>query len=200
MRRTIRRAAILPSVAFALLVMTIELALASSGGGHGESHGTTPAQWMTLGFTIVNFSIFVFLMVRFTKAPLGDFLTGRRRELVEAMSAAARAKEEAEQLKSEYEAKAAQLDETRKNLIDELKEMASKDRERILAEAKATTERMQRDAELRAESELKAAKRELRAETARLAAEMAEADLRGKLDASVRGRLLGEFLEGVTRA
>jgi F-type H+-transporting ATPase subunit b len=184
---------------FFLAILFAETALASSAGGHGDAHGPSSAQWTTLVFTVINFSIFVFLMFRFTKAPLVDFLTGRRRELVEAMSAAARAKEEAEQLKAEYEEKSAQLEETRRTLIEEFKEMAAKDRERILEEAAASTARMLRDVKLRADNELDQAKRELRAETARLAAEMAEAEIRGKLDPAVRGRLLGEFLEGVTR-
>ena len=60
-------------------------------------------------------------------------------------------------LKAEYEAKAASLEETREHLIEEMKEMAAKDRARILAEAEEATARMQRDAELRAQNELDAA-------------------------------------------
>lgn len=185
-------------VAIALILALGVDAAFASGAAHGEEHGPTGAQWFILLCTIINFSIFAFAMVRFTKAPLADYLKQRREEVVEAMSAAARAKAEADQLKAEFEAKAAALDQTRAEMIEEIKGIAAKDRERIMSEAAETAERMQKDAELRAENEVAAARRELRAEAARLATELAEKQVRAQLDAGGRKALLDDFLEGVS--
>jgi F-type H+-transporting ATPase subunit b len=189
-------------LAAAVLVTVAGSALASGGGGHGgaEHHGPTGSDWFLLLCTIINFSIFAFAMLRITKAPLSDFLKTRRAEVVEAISAAARAKAEADELKAEYQAKAAALEQTRDAMIAEIQEMAANDRQRILAEAAETAERMQRDAELRAANEVAAAKRELRAEASRLAAELAADQIRTKLDEPGRKRQLEQFLEGVSGA
>ncbi|MFT4570950.1 MAG: F-type H+-transporting ATPase subunit b [Hyphomicrobiaceae bacterium] len=188
---------LLTSIVLGLGLITVP-ALASEAAHATEHQGPTGSDWFLLFCTIINFSIFAFLMVRFTKAPLTDYLNTRREDVVAAMSAAAKAKAEADQLKADYQAKAAALDETRTAMITEIKEIAAKDRERALAEAAEAAERMQRDAELRADNEVAAARRELRAEASRLAAELAEVQVRAELDVSGRKALLDDFLGGVS--
>jgi len=61
----------------------------SSAAGRGEAHGSgapTAAQWLLLLFTCINFAAFVYLLRRFTSAPLRDFLKGRRKEIVDLMA------------------------------------------------------------------------------------------------------------------
>ena len=169
-------------------------AAAGGGGAHVEAHHDSAA-WMTLAFTVVNFSLFVLLMVRVARNPLRDFLAGRRREVEEALASAAEAKEEAERIQREFEAKEAGLEQQREEMIRELKEMAAKDRERALAEARETAERMKNGAQRTAESDLARARRELRAEAARLAAEIAAGRIAGQLGATDRDALLKEFLD-----
>ncbi len=165
-----------------------------AGAGHSSS------QWLTLAFTAVNFSLFVFFITKFARAPLRDFLTNRRKQLVEAMSAASRAKEEAEKVKAEYAEKVAQLESTRAELIAEVRAIAESERARALTAAREAGERLQRDAELRAKSDLAAARRELRAEAAALASEIASRDIQARLDDSGRRRLLSEFVEKVKQS
>lgn len=169
---------------------------ASQGGGHAEgSHGAGP--WLMLGFTAVNFSLFVYFITRFARSPLRDFLVKRRKELVEAMSAASRAKEEAEKIKAEYAEKVAQLEHTRARLIAEVTAIAEAERERGLVAAREAGKRLQRDAERRAKSDLEQARRELRAHAAALASEIAKREIQAMLDASGRRRLLAEFVDKV---
>jgi len=171
------------------------LAFASGDAAHGE--GTTSAQWVTLVLTFINFGIFVFLMRHFARVPLRDYLVGRRKEVVEALAEAARAKEEAERLKSEYEQKAAQLGAMREALLKEIAAMAAADRDKTLEAAAVAADRLRRDAELTARSDLERARRELRAEAARLAAELASTEIRQKLTDAQREKLLKEFLASV---
>ena len=125
------------------------LAFAAGGGGHHDPGHTTPEQWRLMGFMFVNFTLFVGLMVRFARAPLRDYLIQRRKDLVEAMNAAARAKEEAEALKREYEQKLAGLEQTRKEISDEIARIAESERERTLAQAREAAARLKTDAEQR---------------------------------------------------
>ncbi len=170
------------------------VAMAAGGGHDGETHHASGA-WLNLLFAGINFTLFVYLLRRFTRVPLSDFLGKRRKEMVEAMSKAVRAKEEADRIKTEYEAKAAALDETRQKLVDELRAIAVKDRDRMLAAAEAAGQRLREEAERTAQSDLERARRELRAEAARLAAELAARDIESRLTADDRRGLVHEFLE-----
>ena len=180
------------------LVAAADVALAAAGGEHGEPAITT-GQWFTLAFTFVNFSIFVLLIVRFSRAPLRDFLTRRRSELAEALEAAAREKAEAEKARREYEQRVAGLEQARSEMIAELRAIAEADGERALATAREASVRLLAEAERTASSELERARGELRAETARLAAELASAEIRRRIGAKDKRRLVDEFVSGVPR-
>ncbi len=184
--------------AFVGIVLWSATALASKGGADAHiAENPSAAGLMILLFSFVNFFIFVYLIVRFAKRPLRDFLADRRKQLVEAMSAAARAKEEAEALKAEYQAKSAALEQARVEMVDEIKRLAEKDRERILAAAEEAGQRLRENAQRAAESELERARNELRAEAVALAAEIAQRDIIARLSDEERKRLVGDFLEAV---
>jgi F-type H+-transporting ATPase subunit b len=185
-------------VVVALLCSLLPAVALAAGTAHdGSEHATSTAQWLTLGFTFVNFLLFFFLIRRFARAPLRDYLTGRRKDAVAAMAEAAKAKDEADRLKCEYEEKAARLEETRRHLVDEIRAIAEADRERALAAAEEAAERLRRDAERTAQSDLERARRELRAEAARLATELASTEIRERLSSEQLNRLIGEFLARV---
>lgn len=174
-----------------LLLLVPAVAAASSDGGHAAD----PAeQWRVFSFSVVNFLIFAYLMRRFAGPPLKDFLSRRRTDVAEAIEAANAAKLDADRVKAEYEAKAANLDEAKAELIAEVKAIAETEHSRVIAAAREGADRMRRDAELTAESDLARARRELRAEAARLAAGLAAEMIRAKLDDAERERLLRDFI------
>ena len=179
------------------------LVAASPAGAAGAAHAEGPPtaqQWLLLLFTCINFAVFVYLLRRFTGAPLRDFLRGRRKEIVDLMAEAAREKAEAQALKDEYQAKLARLEDAKQELIAEVQRMAESDAAKLLATAAEAAVRLKRDAERAAQSDHERAVRELRAEAARLAAALAAEDIRQRLDPAVRQRLVDEFLEGVAKA
>jgi F-type H+-transporting ATPase subunit b len=154
---------------------------------------------MLLVLAAINFTIFVFLIRRFVARPLGDYLVGRRKEVVEALAAAAREKAEAEKVKADYEAKAAGLEDLRHSMIEEMRGIAKADRKRGLVEARQAAERIAADAERTAVSDVEMAKRELRREAARLAAKLATERIRADLDEDKKDKLFAEFIAGVER-
>lgn len=186
----------LPSVL--VLVALPSLALASGAETH-PGGPPTAGQWLLLLCAFINFAGFIYLFRRFAGAPLKEYLHGRRKELVELMAAAERAKSEAEQLKRECETKAAELEQARRLLITEMREIAEAERKRMMAGAKEASDRLMRDAERAAQSDIERARQELRAETARLAAEIASAEVAKRIDDPTRHRLLDEFFVGVGR-
>jgi F-type H+-transporting ATPase subunit b len=180
------------------LVLCATAALAAEGG-HGSDGAHSQAAWLTLLFSAVNFSIFVFLLTRYAWPALRDFLVKRRHEVAEAMAAAERAREEAEAIRREFAAKEAALEETRRRMLEEIRQGADADRARSLREAQEAGERLRAEAARQAEHDLARARRELRAEAARLAAEIAEKEVRSRLNDADRSRLVREFVEGVSK-
>jgi F-type H+-transporting ATPase subunit b len=167
----------------------------AAGGGHSES---APAdQWLVFVFSSINFVIFALLFRRFAAAPLRDFLARRRTEVAEAIESASLAKAEAEALKAEYEAKAAKLDETKKELIAEVRAVAEVERGRAITAANESAQRMRQEADRIAQSDLERARRELRGEAARLATELASELISNRLDDAERKRLVDDFVEKV---
>jgi F-type H+-transporting ATPase subunit b len=184
-------------LALPFLVMPISV-LAASGAAHHEG-APTSGQWLLLLFTFINFAVFALLFRRFTQAPLRDFFRGRKKEVLALIAAAAKERAEAQQLRKEYEAKVAALDQARAELIAEVRRMAEVDGEKTIAAAMEAADRMKRDAERTAASDVARAIRELRAEAARLATELATGEVERRLGADDGQRLLQEFLEGVER-
>lgn len=195
MTRTV--ATIRSAACSAAMVLASAASAAASEAAHDGAHGPDSAAWLTLAFSFFNFSVFVFLLRKYAWPAVKDFLYTRRREVADAMAAAEKAREEAEAIRREYAAKEAALDETRRRLLDEIREGAAADREKALKDAQAAAERLKADAERQAEHDLARARRELRAEAARLAAELAEKDVRARLTDADRVRLVREFVEGV---
>lgn len=187
-----------PFIVTLILTWLPALVYAASDVHNGHA-APTAAQWKLLGFTVANFAIFLFVMRWAARTPLRDFLANRRRQVVASMAEAARLKEEAECLKRDYEAKAAQLDQARADLIAEIRSIAEADRARALVAAAEAAERLRRDAERTAQSDLERAREELRAEAALLAQQLAVDEVRRRLTDDDRRRLLAEFLSKVNK-
>lgn len=194
-----RRFASLPAATFAVLaVRTAAFASESAHGGEG-AHGPDSAAWLTLGFAFFNFTLFVLLLLKYAWPAVRDFLASRHQEVADAMAAAEEARKETEAIRAEFAQKEAALEETRRRMIEEIRQGAASDREKALREAQAAAERLRADAERQAEHDLARARRELRAEAARLAADLAEKEVRVRITDADRSRLVREFVEGVAR-
>ena len=114
------------------------------------------------------------------------------------MAAAEAARREADAIRAEYAAKEAAREETRRRMLDDIRKGAEAEREKALQEATATAARLRAEAERQAEYDLARARRELRAEAAKLAAELAEKEVRQKMTDADRARLVQEFVQVVS--
>jgi len=184
-------------VAAAVLLADAGQAFGAGGGGHDGP--PTVGAWVTLGFTFFNFFLFIWILRRFAWPPIVRFLANRHQDVKDAMAVAEKARAEAEEVKKEYALKEAALEGTRTRMIEEIRAAAVADRARALQEAEALAERLRSEVERQAGNELARARRELRAEAARLAAELAEKELRATMTAADRTRLVREFVEGVAQ-
>jgi F-type H+-transporting ATPase subunit b len=194
------RQAFTRGVVVAFVIVATELCCLAAESGHGgHAEESSSGAWLSLGFSTINFLAFLFLIHRYAWPALREFLASRHKEVADAMAAAEEARREADAIRAEYAAKEAALEETRRRMLEDIRQGAAADREKSLQEAKAAADRLRADAERQADYDLARARRELRAEAAKLAAEIAEKDVQARLTDADRARLVKEFVEGVAR-
>ncbi len=199
-RRTVARGFTATVVVFATaaIASATEAAHEAAAGAQG-AHAADAGAWLGLGYSFLNFLMFTFLIRKYAWPAVRDFLASRHKEVSDAMAAAEQAKREADEIRREYASKEAALEETRRRLLEEIRQGAAADRERSLLEAQAAAQRLRAEAESQAQHDLARARRELRAEAARLAAELAEREVASRLTDADRARLVREFVEGVAK-
>jgi len=183
--------------AVALALSQAALALAEEGGhGHAQEHGNP---FWALLYSAINLFIFAWLIARFAWPAVRNLVRERRDNVVRAIEAAAAAQAEALKLKSEWEARLAQFNESVEELRHQARRDAERERDRILAAARKTADAIRKDAELAAAYELRRTQETLRGELVRQAVSLAEDAARSRLTTDDQQRFVAEFLKQVTQ-
>lgn len=201
MRRMVRPLAALACTVLASAVAAS--ALAAGGGGHGGGHGEIAINWFgfdahrpAVGWLLVDFAIFLTLVIVLGRKPLSEFLQGRSLKIKKALDEAKAAKEAAEARAAELEKRLKDLDKEIGALRDDIKKMGEREREQLTADGQKAAERMAQDTEAQIASELGRARAQLKADAVALAMQLAETKLRGQLSAGDYRRLNAEFVAG----
>jgi len=145
----------------------------------------------------LNFSLLVFLLVRFGRAPINDFLSTRRRAMQQAINEAAEAKAKAEAKLKEYTDRLAQLDSEMAKLRADLMAAAEEDKKRIVAEAEEAARRMKVETDALIDQHAKALSAQVRRELVDGAIATAERLLREKITAADQQQLADAFRQQV---
>jgi len=174
----------------AITTLVPTLALATVGEMELESP-------FTLLMRLVNFLLLAALLYYFLRKPIKNFLVQRQQGVREALEEAQRAAKEAEARYKEMEKKLAQAHKEMEELKNMIIEQGKQEKERILARAHKEAERIIKQAELAAEQELKKAYSSIRLEAVEMAAAIAEAILKDKIDSKDHKRLIEQYVENV---
>jgi F-type H+-transporting ATPase subunit b len=178
----------------AALALRAPLALASEAS-HGNEPGGIP--WSSLLFSAINLAIFVWVLAHFVMPAVRQWVRDRRDMVIDDLRNAAAAKAEAERLKAEWEARLADLQHTIAELHAQAQRDAERERERILAAARAAADAIRKDAERAAAYELRRTQAQLRAELVRQAVSLAEQAARAQWTAADQQRFIADFLQQV---
>ena len=148
----------------------------------------------------INLLIVLGVIGYFARTPLRAFLAERRQKIEEGIEAARAELADAERRLAECRERVASIDRTLEAIRSEVRGQAEREGERLLAEARASAERIGRDAAAAVEQELRRAREQLRGEAAELSVRLAGDLLRGRLTDADRTRLVDDFVERVERA
>jgi F-type H+-transporting ATPase subunit b len=167
----------------------------ASGGSEEEAGHLGEFMWQTF-----NLALLLGALVYFGRRPIQSFFFERRMGIQEGLDSSARLLDEAETRLTEWQTRLERLDGEIEEIRSTTHRLAEAERERILADARASAERVRRDSAAAVEQEVRRARTVLREEASDLAVELAERLLRESVNDGDRDRLVDEFVERVGRA
>ncbi len=170
------------------------VALASPAHAAGGSGGDSALYWQIANFVLLVVTLFVLL-----RKPVQAFFQDRRSEVASNLDDAAQLLDEAETRFTEWQRKLIDLDSDLETIRRESAERAQRESDQIVADARASAERIRRDATAAVEQELLRAREELREEASDLAVELAQRMLQEQVMDTDRDRLADEFISQLER-
>jgi len=156
--------------------------------------------WWNWSWKIINFLVLAFLIYKVAKKPLKEFLSGARAKVADELEVVNKAKAEAEAQLKLIQEKTAGMAEELADYEEALGQLAERERQRIIDEAREASVMIMDRAKLQAEMALQHARQELTHEIVELAAELAEAKLKDAVSPQDQDRFLDKFTDGALTA
>ncbi|MFI5394855.1 MAG: hypothetical protein ACHQ9S_04910 [Candidatus Binatia bacterium] len=188
-----RRPGVRAIIQVVLAATAVPLAMGEEGA-HGHEAGSPLG---SLFFSTINLLIFLWLLARFVLPPVRAWVRNRRTHVVQALEAAAAAKAEALRLRTEWEERLAQFNQSLEAMRAQTRREAEHERDQILEAARKAADAIRKDAELAAAYEVRRTQDLLRAELVRQAVRFAEDTARSRLTDDDQQRFVAEFLRQV---
>lgn len=181
------------------LALTAQVVMASSGGAHGS--GEPHINWWTwdthappVGWFLVDFVIFVALLVRFVGRPLAKTFQNRHDTIAKSIAENEAALATTKASFDEARGKLASVEQDVQTLIAKIKEDGAAQRDRIVQTANEYADRLKKDTEQMLVNETNAARDRLRKSVAAHALQLAEQELVQKLTAADQTRMADEAI------
>jgi F-type H+-transporting ATPase subunit b len=165
------------------------------GAQHAAGHHEVHVDWKLFGFSIINFLIWLAIIVVLLRKPLVSFLQNRRVVIVEGLEESKRLKDAAEAKFADYSERLAHLDEELAKLRKEMIQAGEAERDRIIAEAESKAARMRRDAQFLIDQQMKQLRVDLTREAIEAAVAAAEDMLRKEAAGGDQQRLADDYLK-----
>lgn len=178
----------------ALLVFTVLVGAAPDVHAAAEGGGTS---WTVLALHVLNFGFLLWLLNRFAKKPILDFISQRSFGIRHDIEAAEQKLADAESEIARLRERIAGLEDERERILDAAAAQAEHERGQAVERARETSARIAEDAQRVAAQEIERARQELRAEAAELATTLAGSILRDQLTEDDDQRLVREFVGSI---
>ena len=151
-------------------------------------------QWGLMVWTLITFTIAVYILWKFAFGPIQRLLDERRQSVQDSMDAAEQAREEAHRLLDEYKETLAKVRLEAEEILERSRTTGEHAKAELMAEARAQSDRVLAQAHDQIERDTRAAVRELKGEIAELTALATEKVAAGSLSGKDQERLIDETL------
>jgi|SRR5271166_14841 len=150
--------------------------------------------WVALLFYIINFALFVFILVHYAAPAFRKFFADRSGRIIANLDRSQTNFRSATDTARQAETQLASLEAEKARLLTEMNEETARDVARIQELGQASVERIRRDAELTARSIVDRGRRIVQTHLAATAAGLAHRLITNDFEAGDQNRLLREFL------
>ena len=148
----------------------------------------------TLLFQFINFFILVAILAKFAYKPLLKVLEERRNKIASDLDEAAKARQDADKLKADYEAQIRDAQAKAHAIVDKAVKQADKEAQAQLDAIRAQIAREKQIAQTEIANEREAAIREMRKEVVTLSMAVAEKLLKKNMDTDMNAKLVAECI------
>ncbi|MBO5239098.1 MAG: ATP synthase F0 subunit B [Lachnospiraceae bacterium] len=146
-------------------------------------------------FTVINLIVLFIAMRIFLFKPVQKIIAARQEEADRQFADAAASKEEAEQLKTQYEESLANAEKEKVQTIQEARKTADQEYHRIVSDAEAVAKQLKEDAKTEAETQKAQILKNAEKEIASMVVDAAEKVVGGKSGSEVDYALYNEFID-----
>ncbi len=151
-------------------------------------------EWGLMVWTLITFTIAVFVLWKYAFGPIQRLLDERRRAVQDSMDAAEQTRAEAQRLLREYEQTLATVRAEAEEILERSRQTGDHAKAEILEEARAHADRVLKQAHEQIDRDTRAAVRDLKAQIAELTALATEKVTTRALTADDQERLIEEAL------
>jgi F-type H+-transporting ATPase subunit b len=176
---------------FATVLLVPLMALAAGGD---VSHDGIPA---SVWYQVINFTLFIGAGIYFLRKPIKNYFSNRESAFKQALVKAQAARQEAEQRKSEIQARLNQLQTTAEESIAKARAEAEALRDQIVRDASEISTKLREDAKATANAEIERARHELREDVLAQAVALSRKVLTEKMAEPDQKRLQTEFVDKI---
>lgn len=173
-----------------VVIGLLQPAVTHAGGGEMIQFGVMDWVWK-----IVNFAILVFLLVKFVKKPLQNYLEQRRETLQKTFNEAKEAKEMAQKALKEVEDRLVVKDKEIADILETAKESGEREKARLIEEGERMKQRILEQAKINIDYEVRKAKEAIQNEAAEAALMRAEQMIKEGITETDQERLFRESLK-----
>lgn len=180
-----------------LVGLALLVAAAPAWAAEEATPGWRP--YWDLAWRYINFLILAFLIVKLAKDPLAKLFATKRAEHKEILDGMEEARKTAKAELAEIEKKVASLRDELASYEDRISEIAAKERDEIMNQARQEVDLILDRASIQAERLIEEGRKKLVGEMVDLAGDIAADKIKEVIDASDQARMVEEFTSSVTQ-
>jgi len=180
-----------------LLSISIVLLLVGLGWASEEEH--KPFISFTLFWTVINFGIFMWILIHYLKTPIMDFFRERKTSISRTIEEATRRKSEEEERLRSISDRLSRIKEESARIHEDLRKEGEAERKKLIEETDRMALRIKGEAREVADAEAVKAMNALREEAAALASGLAVETIKKNFTDDDQSRLVGEYLSRLRR-
>ena len=165
--------------------------------GHGSEEASSAAAWKDFFWRCVNFALFAGIIYKLAGSKIKDFFGGRTKDIESKFQTLEKRRREAEQNLKQVEARIANLEQERQEILAEAKRQGEAIKNAIIEKAYKDAEEIKKQAEIKAQQEFEQAIEMIRAEMADKIIESAEKIILSRLGVKEQEQLIDKYLTKV---